>query len=90
MSAMSKLLSAVTKAKSAGGSQEDKKLYFYPARDAAGNGSAVIRFLPGKTEDDIPFVKVYSHGFKGPTNTWFIEECPTTIEQDCPVNFAFA
>lgn len=59
--------------------------------DKAGNGSAVIRFLPatGEGEEVIPFVKMYSHSFKEPkTNKWYIENCPTTIGKpydDCPV-----
>jgi hypothetical protein len=59
--------------------------------DKAGNGSAVIRFLPatGEGEEVIPFVKMFSHSFKEPkTNKWYIENCPTTIGKpydDCPV-----
>lgn len=32
--------------------------------DNAGNGSAVIRFLPGKGDEGLPFVKLINHGFK--------------------------
>lgn len=82
-SRMETLLNAVKRAKStAGGDKEDKNFY-YPERDSAGNASVVIRFLPGKTDDDIPFVKTYAHGFKGPTGKWLIEDCPTTINQPC-------
>jgi len=56
---------------------------FYPARDDNGNGQAIIRFLPAKEGEDSAWVKTYSHGFKGPTGKWFIEECPTTIGKDC-------
>lgn len=80
MSRMAKLLNA--RNPSSGGRVDDKKFY-YPERDKAGNGSAIIRFLPGKTDDDIPFVKTYSHGFKGATGKWFIEDCPTTIGEPC-------
>lgn len=52
--------------------------------DKAGNGSAIIRFLPGKDEDSLPFVKMFTHGFKENGN-WFIENCPSTIGQECPV-----
>jgi hypothetical protein len=52
--------------------------------DKAGNGMAVIRFLPAKDDESVPFVKVFSHGFQGPTSKWFIEDCPTTIGQNCP------
>ncbi len=85
MSAMDKLLAAVNKAKQRGGSERNEDTFYYPVRDAAGNGQATIRFLPGKTEDDIPFVKIYSHGFQGPTGKWLIDECPTTIDKPCYV-----
>lgn len=53
--------------------------------DKLGNGSAVIRFLPATKEGDLPWVKVYSHGFKGPSGKWYIENCLTTIGQADPV-----
>ena len=82
MGKMSSLLDAVNKAKAGGAEREDKKFY-YPARDAAGNGGATFRFLPAVKGEDLPFVKTFAHGFKGATNKWFIEECPTTIGRDC-------
>lgn len=54
-----------------------------PTTDKMGNGSAVIRFLPAKVETDTPFVKVFSHGFKH-NSKWYVENCPTTIGQECP------
>jgi len=85
MSAMDRLLNAVNKAKSGGQSEREEDYFYYPARDAAGNGSAVVRFLPGTTPDDMPFVKLYTHGFQGPSGKWLIDNCLTTIEKDCPV-----
>lgn len=82
--AMNKLLAAANKAKTGGSDREDENFY-YPARDTLGNGSAVIRFLPSEDEDNAPFVKLFSHGFKGPTGKWFFENCPTTLERDCPM-----
>lgn len=54
--------------------------------DNAGNGSAVIRFLPGKTPDSMPFVKLVNHGFKI-GNKWYIENCTSTHGDydSCPV-----
>lgn len=52
--------------------------------DKLGNGSAVIRFLPAKGDDDTPFVKIFTHGFKH-NGRWFVENCRTTIGQKCPV-----
>lgn len=83
--AFNALLSAVEKAKTAGNKGESTNEYYYPERDAAGNGFAVIRFLPAKKEEDVPFVKLYNHGFKGASGKWFIELCLTSIGQDCPV-----
>lgn len=79
------LLAAVEKAKNGTPSNTEKENFYYPERDKAGNGFAVIRFLPGKTDDDVPFVKTYSHGFKNKLNNkWYIEDCPTTIGENCP------
>lgn len=60
---------------------------WYPNVDKAGNGYAVIRFLPAPGEEDMPFVRTFSHGFKGPTGSWLIENCPTTkgSSHKCPV-----
>jgi len=56
---------------------------FYPKIDESGNGQAVIRFLPPKDGESSPWVRVYSHGFKE-SGGWYIENCPTTIGNDCP------
>jgi len=52
--------------------------------DKAGNGFAVIRFLPASEGEDMPFVKMYSHAFQGPGG-WFIENSLTTIGKDDPL-----
>ena len=53
--------------------------------DDAGNGFAIIRFLPSPDEDGLGFVKRYSHGYKNSAGRWFIENCPTTLVLPCPV-----
>lgn len=54
--------------------------------DKAGNGYAVIRFLPSPKGEDLPFVRVFDHGFQGPGG-WYIENSLTTIGgQDDPVS----
>ena len=55
-----------------------------PTVDKAGNGYAVLRFLPGK-DGEIPFVRYWDHGFKGPTGLWYIENSLTSIGQTDPV-----
>lgn len=49
-------------------------------------GYAVIRFLPAPKDEELPWVRLFSHGFKGPGGKWFIENCPTTLGQrPCPI-----
>ena len=72
------------------GGQQEKTVddrFWYPNVDKAGNGYAVVRFLPAHGDEDTPFVRVFSHGFKGPTGSWMIENCPTTLgySHKCPV-----
>lgn len=55
-----------------------------PSVDAAGNGFAVIRFLPAPDGEDIPFVKLYSHAFQG-DGGWYIENSLTTLGGKDPV-----
>ena len=52
--------------------------------DKAGNGFAVIRFLPASDGEDMPFVKLYSHAFQGPGG-WYIENSLTTLGKDDPL-----
>lgn len=63
--------------------EKDERLW-YPKRDENGNGFAVIRFMPPADDDDVSFVQTFRHGFQA-KNGWYIEECPTTIGQQCPV-----
>ncbi len=57
--------------------------------DQAGNGSAVLRFLPSPG-DEVPFVQIFEHKFKGPGG-WYMEMCLTTpratgkSQGQCPV-----
>lgn len=53
--------------------------------DKAGNGYAVIRFLPAPEGEDVPFVRLFTHGFKGPGG-WYIENSLTTIGQQDPIS----
>ena len=71
------------------GNQFDKSKddrFWYPAVDKAGNGYAVIRFLPASGDEDMPFIRMFEHGFKGPTGSWYIENSLTTIGKTDPVS----
>ena len=60
--------------------------FWKPTRDKAGNGFAVIRFLPAPQGEEMPFVRLWDHGFQGPTGLWYIENSLTTLNQDDPVS----
>ena len=62
--------------------------FWKPTRDKAGNGYAVVRFLPAGEGEDLPWVKYWDHGFKGPTGLWYIENSLTSIGQPDPVSEA--
>ncbi len=65
-------------------SQDDDR-FWKPEVDKAGNGYAVIRFLPAPNGEDVPFARVWDHGFQGPGG-WYIEKSLTTIGQKDPVS----
>lgn len=65
-------------------SYEDNRFWKLEA-DKAGNGTAVLRFLPRVEGDELPWVKIFSHGFQGPTGRWYIENSLTTLNQNDPV-----
>lgn len=59
-----------------------------PTVDKAGNGFAVLRFLPAPEGNDLPWVRYWDHGFKGPTGQWYIEKSLTSLGQQDPVSEA--
>lgn len=67
------------------GKQSDDDRFWTAPVDKAGNGYAVIRFLPQPAGEDVPFVRIFNHGFKGDNNQWLIDKCLTTIGEQCPV-----
>jgi len=75
----------------AGQGTKEKKSYgddrmWKPSVDKAGNGYAVIRFLPTVEGDDLPWAKYWDHFFQGPTGQWYVEKSLTTIQKDDPVS----
>jgi hypothetical protein len=80
-----KLVSAAEKISNTTKTYGDDRLWT-PTVDKAGNGYAVIRFLPAKEGEDLPWVRFWDHGFKGPTGRWYIENSLTSIGQPDPVS----
>ena len=66
--------------------QSDDTRFWKPTVDKAGNGYAIIRFLPAPEGEDVQFVRVWDHGFQGPGGQWYIEKSLTTIGQKDPVS----
>ena len=59
--------------------------FWKPELDKSGNGYAVIRFLPQPTGEDLPWVRIWGHAFRGPGG-WFIENSLTTLNRKDPVS----
>lgn len=66
-------------------SQKDDR-FWQPEVDKAGNGYAVIRFLPPPKGEDLPWVRIWNHAFQGPTGKWYIENSLTTLSKQDPVS----
>ena len=59
--------------------------FWRPELDKSSNGFAIFRFLPPPSEEDLPWAKLYSHGFQG-KGGWFIENSRTTLGEKDPVS----
>ena len=78
-----KLVQQVEKMNKTGGGADDR--LWKPVVDKAGNGYAVIRFLPAPDSEDLPWANLYTHAFQGPGG-WYIENSLTTLGQKDPVS----
>jgi hypothetical protein len=82
---LDKLLSQVEKLNSTETSSGADERFWKPELDKAGNGYAVIRFLPAPEGEDLPWAQVWSHAFQGPGG-WYIENSLTTLGKKDPVS----
>jgi hypothetical protein len=78
----SKLVKEVEKMNNSSSGSDDR--LWKPEVDKAGNGYAVIRFLPAPNGEELPWAKMYSHAFQGPGG-WYIENSLTTLGQKDPL-----
>ena len=78
------LTSELNKVSGGEGKSADDR-FWTPTVDKAGNGYAVIRFLPAPPNEDVPFVRMFDHGFQGPGG-WYIENSLTTLGKNDPVS----
>jgi hypothetical protein len=77
-----KLNSEINKLNSPQSNNSDDR-FWKPDIDKAGNAYAVIRFLPAPSGEDVPFVRIWDHGFQGPGG-WYIEKSLTTFGAGTP------
>ena len=84
-SSLEKLTAELTKMNAPANGGDDTR-FWQPSVDKLGNGSATIRFLPAPGSEDVPFVRLFDHAFKGPTGKWYIEKSLTTLGQNDPVS----
>ena len=81
---INKLVAAASEASGGKGDDRQEQTNLWkPTVDKTGNGYAVIRFLP--SESEVPWVRYWDHGFKGPTGKWYIEKSLTSIGQQDPL-----
>lgn len=80
---LSEELSKVNSNKTSKPQNDDK--FWQPTVDKVGNGYAVIRFLPTPKDESVPFIRLWQHGFKGPSGSWYIENSLSTIGKPDPL-----
>ncbi len=79
------LTAELSKMKDTGAKSGPDERFWTATVDKAGNGMAIIRFLPSPQNEDVPFVRMFDHGFQGPGG-WYIENSLTTIGKQDPVS----
>jgi hypothetical protein len=85
---LDKLTKAIEQLNSSSEGAKNTDNFWKPEVDKAGNGYAVIRFLPAPAadgDDALPWVKIFDLGFQGPGG-WYIENSLTTLGQKDPVS----
>lgn len=64
--------------------------FWKPTADEAGNGSALIRFLPALKAEQIPFVQTFSYFIKASTgNKWYVNKSRRTLNEADPMQEYF-
>lgn len=77
-------MAANTKPQGESSSYDDNRFWTLTV-DKAGNGKAVIRFLPAPQGEDNEWAQTFSHAFQGPTGAWYIENSLATVGKEDPV-----
>jgi gp32 DNA binding protein like len=65
---------------------DDERFWKLTTDQKTGFGYARLRFLPPAKNEEISWARLFSHGFQGPSGSWYFENCPTTHNnRPCPV-----
>lgn len=80
---LAKLRDKVENTETKGKYAKDER-FWRPQVDKAGNGSAVIRFLPEPANEDNKWAYYQEHRFDV-DGKYFTNHCPTDLGRDCPV-----
>ena len=83
-SSMDRMIDAVNEKSKKSFSRERDARFWMPTKDDIGNAAAVIRFLPSRDPEEIPWVEYFSYGFKGPQG-WYINNSLASIGQSDPM-----
>lgn len=69
-----------------GGAKREKDATLWNVeRDKSGVGSAILRFLPARPDEESPYITLLSYGFQGPNGKYYIEESLQTLGKPDPV-----
>lgn len=82
--AFNKLNDELNKLNEKSNSSDDNR-FWNPTVDKAGNGYAIVRFLDTPEGEDMPYIRRWDHGFKGPGG-WYINLSLNTLGKDDPVS----
>jgi hypothetical protein len=65
--------------------QDDERFWKLTTDPKTGIGYARIRFLPPSKNEEVSWARLFRHAFQGTSGSWFIENCPTTLNnRPCP------
>lgn len=83
---LNKLASTAKEQNSKQTQKDDERFWKLSTNEKTGVGYARLRFLPPVANEDVAWARIFNHGFQGPSGSWYIENCLTTLSnRPCPV-----
>lgn len=78
-------LAEQAKAESTKSTAQDERFWKLTVDPKTKIGYARLRFLPASQDEDLAWARFFKHAFQGPSGNWLIENCPTTLNNPCPI-----